>query len=230
MSDELPEIPTELPSSPARRRGRPPIIEDAHLLEVAREVFLNRGIRATTLEVAERAGVSEGSLFHRFKSKEELFRRSMKLDPENVAQLFAEALVAIEPLPIREALEQLATRMLEIGRVAIPLMMMAWSNPTGCVETKGHAKHAPYRTLIQGITGYIRGQMEQGTLRPLEPEVVARAFLGSIHHYSMIRTLSADDPQALLQISEEAFVSGLVELLLTGAASPQMSPSIGQAL
>jgi len=186
---------------------------------VAREVFLSRGIRATTQEVAERAGVSEGSLFHRFKSKEELFRQSMKLDPERVAQLFAEDLSTIEPLPIRLALELLATRMLEIGRVAIPLMMMTWSNPAGCMESQSHTKHAPYRTLIQGVTGYIRGQMERGTLRALDPEIVARAFLGSVHHYSMVRTLSAGDPQALPQISEEAFVSGLVDLLLAGAAT-----------
>jgi AcrR family transcriptional regulator len=178
--------------------------------------------------VAERAGVSEGSLFHRFKSKEELFRRSMNLDPEKVALLFASALAAIEPLPIRQALEQLATRMLEIGRIAIPLMMMAWSNSQVCMGDASHAKPTPYRTLILGVTGYIRSQMERGTLRALEPEIVARAFLGSIHHYSMVRTLSADDPNAPQQISEGPFVAGLVDLLLTGAAAPEDSPSATQ--
>jgi AcrR family transcriptional regulator len=225
VSEEAPEIPEELPSSPSRRRGRPPVIDEAHLLEVAREVFLARGIRATTLEVAERAGVSEGSLFHRFKSKEELFRRSMNLDPEKVALLFANALAAIEPLPIRQALEQLATRMLEIGRVAIPLMMMMWSNPQGCMGNASHTKPTPYRTLILGITGYLRSQMARGALRTLEPEIVARAFLGSIHHYSMIRTLSANDPNAPPQISEAPFVAGLVDLLLAGAAAPEDPPS-----
>jgi AcrR family transcriptional regulator len=223
VNDEGPEIQEEQPSSPIKRRGRPPVIDESHLLEVAREVFLARGIRATTLEVAERAGVSEGSLFHRFKSKEELFRRSMNLDPEKVALLFANALIAIEPLPIRQALEQLATRMLEIGRVAIPLMMMTWSNSQACLGDASQTRPTPYRTLILGVTGYIRSQMELGTLRKLEPEIVARAFLGSIHHYAMIRTLSANDPNSPPQISEAPFVAGLVDLLLTGAAAPEDS-------
>lgn len=216
VTSETPEITAELPSSPVRRRGRPPVIDDGHLLEVAREVFLARGIRATTQEVAERAGVSEGSLFHRFKSKAELFRQSMKLDEESLAQLFTDAIASIEPLPIRPALEQLATRMLEIGRIALPLMMMSWSNPDGCVPTHAHTKHSPYRRLIAGLDSYIRSQMESGVLRQVDPEVVARALLGAIHHYSMVSIFSATDPDGAHHVEEATFVSGLVDLLLTG--------------
>ena len=43
------------------------MISKERLLVVAREVFLELGIRATTLEVAMRAGVAEGTIFHRFK-------------------------------------------------------------------------------------------------------------------------------------------------------------------
>ena len=78
-----PKNPLPLPSSPRPNgRGRPPSIDSERLLTVAREVFLERGIRATTLEVAERAGVSEGVLFHRFKSKEGLFGAAMEFDQE----------------------------------------------------------------------------------------------------------------------------------------------------
>ena len=64
-----PKPPTELPAS-RPSRGRPPTITSERLLDVARDVFLECGIRATTQDVAERAGVSEGVLFHRFKSKD----------------------------------------------------------------------------------------------------------------------------------------------------------------
>ena len=66
----------------ARTRGRPPVISTERLLDVAREVFLELGIRATTSEVATRAGIAEGTIFHRFKSKEELFRAAMNFDPD----------------------------------------------------------------------------------------------------------------------------------------------------
>ena len=47
------------------------------ILSAARAVFLERGAMGTTSEVAARAGVSEGTIFNRFKSKEMLFRAAM---------------------------------------------------------------------------------------------------------------------------------------------------------
>src|SRR5688572_23503921 len=67
--------------TPARVRGRPKVISDEALLAIAREVFLERGIRATTAEVAERAGIAEGTVFLRFKSKDALFRAAVCVDP-----------------------------------------------------------------------------------------------------------------------------------------------------
>src|SRR6187401_1098190 len=84
--------------------GRPPSIDSARLLAAAREVFLEHGIRATTLEVAKRAGVSEGVLFHRFKSKEGLFSAAMNFDAEEMPDSLVEALRTIEGLEVREGL------------------------------------------------------------------------------------------------------------------------------
>src|SRR5688572_26529660 len=117
------------PDVEARPRGRPPVISNERLLEVAREVFLEFGIRATTLEVATRARIAEGTIFHRFKSKEELFRAAMQFDPD-------EALAFVERLPglagtgeLRAVLVRFAEQFLERGRVAVPVMMLSWSNP-----------------------------------------------------------------------------------------------------
>ena len=48
---------------------RPRRIDDATLLAAAREVFVAKGAAATTREVARRAGVSEGVIFQRYKTK-----------------------------------------------------------------------------------------------------------------------------------------------------------------
>jgi AcrR family transcriptional regulator len=52
----------------ARRGSAPGLLRDA-----AREVFAERGYRATTREIAERAGVSHDLIFRYFESKERLF-------------------------------------------------------------------------------------------------------------------------------------------------------------
>jgi len=46
--------------------ARPPVITEERILDAARGVFLKKGIRATTAEVAKRAGIAEGSIFNRF--------------------------------------------------------------------------------------------------------------------------------------------------------------------
>jgi AcrR family transcriptional regulator len=199
-----------------RGPGRPATIDREKVLGVAREVFLELGIRATTLEVAERAGVSEGSIFHHFKTKDALFREAMRLDAEDLAVLFGDAVQSLEGLDLRPALEQLATRLLEIGRQAIPLMMMMWSNP-GCVMDAPPAKKTAYRSLILRMIAFFETRKHAGQLRDVDPEVVARTFMGAIHHYTMVRLMVND--AEMVMIPEGMFVRGLVDLVLGGAAA-----------
>jgi len=199
----------------ARRRGRPRSIDSEQLLSVAREVFLERGIRATTLEVAVRAGVSEGALFHRFKNKEGLFRAAMELPAEQVPELLLEAVQRLHDLELPEALLQLASALLDIGKRAIPLMMMSWSNPSAC-DPAYDDNHAKYQLFLKRLAMFFETQMRDGKLRNMDAEIIARAFLGSIHHYCMTRILTAEHPDAAI-IPEGMFARGLVDLLLNGA-------------
>jgi AcrR family transcriptional regulator len=62
---------------PARAYRREPDEKRERLLDAASEVFAAKGFSgATTAEIATRAGVSEGILFHHFGSKRELFARA----------------------------------------------------------------------------------------------------------------------------------------------------------
>lgn len=199
-------------------RGRPRSIDTERLLAVAREVFLERGIRATTLEVAERAGVSEGSLFHRFKSKEALFSAAMDFDHENSPDRLLSALRDVEALDPPEALLGLATALLEVGKIALPIMMMSWSNPNLCGATPFDKKKARFREFLKTLGAYFERKMDEGKLRRMDAEVLARAFIGAVHHYCMTRMLDETDGAV---IPEGMFVRGLVDLILNGAAPSQ---------
>jgi AcrR family transcriptional regulator len=87
------------------RRRLPPEARRAEVLQAALEVFAEVGFeRATLQEVADRAGVTKGALYHYFDSKDELFLALMR---ERVAAQVAatQALVAAaEPSKSREAL------------------------------------------------------------------------------------------------------------------------------
>ncbi len=84
-------MPTTLPDSvsPAPpRRGRRKEARPGELLEAALDLFVEKGFAATKVdEVAVRAGVSKGTLFLYFPSKEDLFKAVVR---QNIAGRFAE--------------------------------------------------------------------------------------------------------------------------------------------
>ncbi|MEO6598852.1 MAG: helix-turn-helix domain-containing protein [Polyangiaceae bacterium] len=178
---------------------------------MAREVFLERGIRATTLEVAHRAGVSEGSLFHRFKTKEALFRAAMRFDEEELPLLLSSAIEKLDGSDVRKALLQFAHDLIELSRVALPLMMMSWSNPTDGVHPL-ERRRVRFMQQLKQFAAYCERQMDVGTLRRMDAEVFARAFMGSVHQYCLSRILGDQ-----LTLPEGMYLRGLVDLFLVGA-------------
>lgn len=201
-------------------RGRPPTISREKLLDVAREVFLERGVRATTAEVAERAGVSEGTVFHRFKSKDLLFHEAMHFDFDEMPTMVEESIRNVEGLEIREALVELGAAMLQLGRVVLPLVMMSWSNPDQCLPDEN--KRATFVRMVRSYIVFFEQRIQKGEIRRVDPEILTRSFMGSLHQYCMSELTMQNTNE--LALPEGLFVRGLVDLLLTGAA-PQEVPA-----
>jgi AcrR family transcriptional regulator len=161
------------------------VISTERLLEVARGVFLELGIRATTAEVAARAGIAEGTIFHRFRSKEELFRAAMNFDPDSGPAL-VEALRARAGVgDLRRTLVEFTHQFLELGRVALPVMMMSWSNPESQLYQERSGKAARFERMLGALTAFFSDEMSSGRLRRADPEVMSRMLLGSLHHFCM---------------------------------------------
>ncbi|MCG2594190.1 TetR/AcrR family transcriptional regulator [Ramlibacter sp. XY19] len=76
------------PDDGPARRGRRKEARPGELLDAALDLFVEKGFAATrSEEVAARAGVSKGTLFLYFPSKEELFKAVVR---ENISGRFAE--------------------------------------------------------------------------------------------------------------------------------------------
>jgi AcrR family transcriptional regulator len=201
-----------------RARGRPQVITNERLLELAREVFLESGIRATTAEVAKRAGVSEGTVFHRFKSKDALFRAAMRFNPEELPAPVLALTATAGTGDLRANLLAFATRMLDVGRIALPVLMMSWSNPTGEYSLEKMSERGEgYRRAFRGIRGFFEAELRAGRLGDIDSELFARVFMGSLHHYCMSELFLVN--QGGRQLSPAAFAEGLVDMLLSAVAA-----------
>jgi AcrR family transcriptional regulator len=194
------------------------VISTERLLEVAREVFLELGIRATTSEVASRAGIAEGTIFHRFKSKEELFRAAMNFDPDA-------ALIIVEELPgragvgdLRKTLVEFAERFIELGRVAMPVMMMSWSNPESqfCAE-RTMERTTRYARVLGALSSFFAAEIAAGRLRAAEPEVLSRMLIGSLHHFCMSELFMGG---ATGRFGHREFARHVVDVLMAAGVAP----------
>lgn len=81
MPSTYSHIPETAPKRERRKEARP-----GELVKAALDIFVEKGFAATRVdEVAARAGVSKGTLFLYFESKEDLFKAVIR---ENIANLF----------------------------------------------------------------------------------------------------------------------------------------------
>jgi AcrR family transcriptional regulator len=165
--------------------GRPATIDDDEVLEIAREVFLAKGINASTAEVARRAGISQASIFKHFKNKHRLFLSALhqERDRQDWLGLFQRRLEQAGP---REALFTVGVKAITFGRQFLPLALVSWSSrhsygiPGGPDFEKGPARG------IHTLVGLLRREMAQGRIRKTDPWVVARTFMGAMQGYVLM--------------------------------------------
>jgi AcrR family transcriptional regulator len=200
------------------KMSRPSTITVEQILGAAREVFLERGIEGTTAEVARRAGIAEGSIFKRFKTKHELFRHAMEIklrEPEALRQLLEQAGKG----DVRQNLYQFSSAMLAFLRRLVPLMVMSWSN-----RGAGFPKHlaspaSPPRKALEMLTGYFAAEIKLGRIRPQSPEILARQLMGSIQNFVFFEMIIGHHDE--MPIPEAVYVQGVVDLLWNGVAPIQ---------
>ncbi len=192
--------------------ARPPTITNEQIIAAAREVFLEKGISATTAEVAKRAGIAEGSIFKRFESKAELFWAAMRVklgEPNHLSNLTEQASQE-ELVP---GLMAIGASIIDMFRKIVPLMMMSWSNAGGLPEHLREPDPPPLRTL-RGLTEHFEKEMARRRMPRRDPELLARVFLASLQSYAFFEILFKAHGQQ--QMPEKEFLRGLAELLASG--------------
>jgi len=192
--------------------GRTPFITNEQILEAARELFLVEGFGASTVEIARRAGISEGSIFKRFPTKEQLFFAAMGV-PERPAWV-----KEIEALPgkgnLKENLITLSLQILEFFREQVPRLMMMHARGNPSPEMAGLRELPPIRDS-RVLTAFLERELELGRLRPCEPKTAASILLGSLMNYILLEDLNRHASQSL---DAPVFVQELVEILWQGMA------------
>jgi AcrR family transcriptional regulator len=168
------------PSSCARWRRRKEA-RPAEILTAALASFAERGFAATRLEdVAARAGVTKGTLYLYFRSKEELFKAVVRqsLVP-SIAR--GEAIVAQSDEPSIALIERLLLEWAKLGTTplsAIPKLILTEAGNFPELARFYHQEVVQRSmALFQAV---LRRGVERGEFRPLDGELVTRCLVAPL--------------------------------------------------
>jgi AcrR family transcriptional regulator len=204
---------------------RPTTIGDDLLLATAREVFLRRGLQATTAEIAEQAGVSQGILFKRFKSKQALFRAAMNVDADPTKPLPISLSERVGRGKVEDTLKDLGILLVKKFFSIIPATMMDWSNSREETEiASGQTCEAGPERAVKGlqlIADFLSREADLGRVKCTNCEVVAQTFIGALWHYTFLQVTMGEVHRA--PITAEQYVDEVVRTLMIGIAPERKS-------
>ncbi|MHB8418005.1 MAG: TetR/AcrR family transcriptional regulator [Myxococcales bacterium] len=199
--------------------GRPAIIDDAKLLEAARGVFLRKGAGATTAEVARRAGISQASIFKRYRTKQELFLAAMRAERERMG-MFENLSARTAAVGLREALVEAGVEMLSFMDRMMPLILTTWSGRgTFGLPPWAAGKKAPFFRDAARVIDLIEAEMRAGRLRRQDPWLVLRIFIATIQHHALAACVFKRQPGP--HLSPQEYMRGVVEVLWGGIGPPE---------
>lgn len=195
--------------------ARPRTIQDTHLLTVAREVFVEQGFSATTASIAQRAGVSEGTLFKRFSTKEDLFAAALGLS--DYGSWRAGLLASVGQGEVQRNLERGALAMLAEADERIQNLVAVFSrgidpshNPM--MEKLSH----PGKGDEAAFASYLQREMDAGRIRPVDVEVTAVVLVGALGTFMHRECMPRPPGDTTFRLDKGRFVRGLMDVLWPG--------------
>jgi AcrR family transcriptional regulator len=194
-----------------RKEARP-----REIVRAALETFTERGFAATKLDdVAARAGVSKGTLYLYFPSKEELFKAVVRQAVvPNIAR--AERLVATwqgsQAQLLRNALELTVRRIVRSRLSAIPKLVIA--EASNFPELARFYLDEVIRRALRMIAGIIGRGIANGEFRPVDVEHTVRLVIAPILFLALWRhSFGRVEPRSLDPVQ---FCRSHLDLLLNG--------------
>ncbi len=186
------------------------------ILAGARRRFLAQGFDGASMnDIVKEAGVSKGTVYAYFSSKEKLFEALIFQD----RRYQAEQAVVIEGVdrPIEAVLHDLAFRMVKLvtslDSIAYVRMVVAASERFPEIGRAFYEAGPAYGARI--ISAYLQSKMDEGVLRPCDPRLAAMQFVELVLAGLLKPKMFASE-KAAGDYDAETVVSSGVQLFLGG--------------
>ena len=190
------------------------------VLDAARELFIERGFNGTNLrDIASRARVSMGGIYHHFESKQEIFRTLLaENDLAPHVRTFAQALHSPDLI---DNLEEVGSTIWHVVAQSSDFFRLAYID----VLEFGGQNFAPVIRAFREVMyseahAALDPQMESGALRRLPAEAVIRAFLCLFLHTQLEDSMIGFG-DAERGVPAEELIKAYADILRHGIVGPE---------
>jgi AcrR family transcriptional regulator len=189
------------------------------IIEVARDLFANRGYEGTTTrELAEQIGINEALLFRHFPSKEELYWSVLQhmIDMRGTKDRLREHIRS--SMSDRETFIAVAQDILNRSVKLTRLLFYSVLEKHELSERFFSTHVIAYHEIL---AEYIRGAIQAGRFREMDPLLAARAFIGMFSYHFQIQELFGG--KLVQQFDSPEVIAQLVDIWLQGMQTqPQL--------
>ncbi len=212
-----PPLTGEKPSGPRSRKG---IETRARLVAAAKEVFERDGfLDARISDIAERAGLSHGSFYHYFESKEEVFREVAAAVEERLQEpLYSVILDSSSTAPPFERIHEGIRRNLEAYRDEARIMGVIEQVSRFDDELRA-SRHERHHVSSAQIADSIRRLQRHGLAdKQLDPDIAAAGLGAMTYRFPEMWFV-----QGLLDCDFDTGVEQLARLFVNALGLPEAS-------
>ena len=181
------------PGTQKRRFRRAPDEKRARIVAVARACVSTKPYESTTTaEIARRAGVSEGTIFHHFGSKQGLLLVVGRAYAADLARTMYEGLATRRPAGMLEVVEDVEARVRHfLEEEGVPGLVPGKHRDGEVIET---VLAAIREHIIDGGAKLLDAWRAANVTRPLQPREVAEVIYPIFEHHILRRALAGEPP------------------------------------
>lgn len=195
--------------------NRPSQSEDSsrdRIKKAAIKLFAARGFDGTTTrELAEAAGVAEGTLFRHFDNKKAIL---IEVATQGWIDILTDLLTELSEMGSYKAVAQVMRRRMWDFRKNADLMRVCFMEAQFHPDLRDRIQLEVIDKMTHVAEGFFQTAMDKGIYRPMNPKLVAQVFLGMfvVAGFSHNTLMEPDaSPQVMKEMAE-----GLAEIFLNG--------------
>lgn len=189
------------------------------VLDAALDLFTERGFAATRMEdVAARAGVSKGTVYLYFPSKEAVLEGLVRRAIVPVATSALSMAADFEGDPrgaITLVLKTLGRRLADPATMAVPKVVLR--EVLGFPHLAQTYRREVLDRVIPAVSAVIRRAVEAGHFRPVDPELTVRSIVGPVMVHVMLAEVFEVMPAGGLEL--DRLVDNHLAILFDGLSA-----------